>query len=127
MWAYLTEQWFTLRLPDNDKAERRTLHPWWAAVQECGALLGVNNGERRRFDSDNPQQIDKILPHVFSRMITIAALSGIKDRKESISKLIELLDKHGSETTFREKLNEKLLKLGYRGTLGGANDDDLPF
>ncbi|WP_246153136.1 replication initiation factor domain-containing protein [Oryzomonas rubra] len=128
MWAYLTGEWFSLRLPDNDKAERRTIHLWWwAAVQESGNILGVNNGERRRFDSDNPQQIDKILPHVFSRMITIAALSGIKDRKASISKLLELLDKYGSETTFREKLNEKLLKLGYRGTLGGADDDDLPF
>lgn len=127
MWAYLTGEWFSLRLLDNDKAERRTIHPWWAAVQECGELLGVNNGERRRFDSDNPQQIDKILPHVFSRMITIAALSGIKDRKESIRKLVELLDKHGTDTAFQEKLNEKLLKLGYRGTLGGADDDDRPF
>lgn len=88
----------------------------------------MNNGERRRFDSDSPQQVDKILPHVFSRMVTISALSGIKDRKESIRKLVELLDKHGSDATFREKLNEKLLKLGYLGTLGGANnDDDLPF
>jgi hypothetical protein len=127
IWAYLTECWFSLRLPDNDKAERRTIHPWWAAVQECGNILGVNNGERRRFDSDNPQQIDKILPHVFSRMITIAALSGIKDRKESISKLVELLDKYGCDTTFREKLDVKLLKLGYRGKLGGADDDDQPF
>ena len=126
IWGYLTEEWFSLRLPDNDKAERRTIHPWWVAVQECGNMLGVNNGERRRFDSDNPQQIDKILPHVFSRMITIAALSGIKDRKESIGKLIELLGKY-SDTAFREKLEEKLLKLGYRGTLGGADDDDLPF
>jgi hypothetical protein len=127
IWAYLTTEWFSLRLPDNDKVERRTLHAWWAAVQEAGELLGVNNGGRRRFDTDNPQQIDKILPHVFSRMITIAALSGIKDRKESILKLMELLNRHGTDQTFQAKLDEKLLKLGYRGTLGGADDDDLPF
>lgn len=127
IWAYLTTEWFSLRLPDNDKAERRTVHPWWAAVQMCGELLGVNNGERRCFDSDTPQQIDKILPHVFSRMITIAALSGIKDRKESIKMLLELLDRYGSDALFHGKLNEKLLKLGYRGKLGGADDDDLPF
>jgi len=126
MWAYLTGEWFSIRLPDNDKVERRTIHPWWNAVQGCGDILGVNNGERRCFESNNPQPIDKILPHVFSRMITIAALSGIKDRKESISKLVELLGKY-SDAAFQEKLGEKLLKLGYRGMLGGANDDDLPF
>jgi hypothetical protein len=126
IWAYLTEEWFSLRLPDNAKAERRTIHPWWAAVQECGDILGVNNGERRRFDSDNPQQIDKILPHIFSRMITIAALSGLKDRKESICKLFDLLNRY-SDSAFQEKLDEKLLKLGYRGLLGGTEYVDLPF
>lgn len=128
IWEYLTTEWFSLRLPDNDKAERRTIHPWWEAVRACGELLGVNNGGRRRYDSDNPQEIKKILPHVYSRMITIAALSGIKDRKESIHKLYELLERHGDDSTFKEKLQEKLFKLGYRGTLGGADhDDDLPF
>ena len=128
IWAYLTTEWFSLRLPDNDKAERRTIHPWWVAVQEAGELLGVNNGGRRQFDSDNPQAIDKILPHVFSRMITVAALSGIKDRKESIHKLGELLERFGSDATFQGKLQEKLVRLGYRGILGGADhDDDLPF
>lgn len=83
--------------------------------------------ERRRYDSDNPQEIKKILPHVYSRMITIAALSGIKDRKESILNLYELLERHGDDRTFTDKLQEKLFKLGYRGTLGGADDDDLPF
>jgi len=128
IWTYLTSEWFSLRLPDNDKAERRTIHPWWAAVQEAGDFLGVNSGARRQFDSDNPQAVDKILPYVFSRMITIAALSGIKDRKESIHKLVELLERYGSDTTFHGKLQEKLIRLGYRGTLGGADhDDDLPF
>lgn len=123
IWEYLTSEWFSLRLSDNDKVERRTLHPWWVAVQECGSLLGVNQGERRTYDSDNPQEVKKILPHVYSRMITIAALSGIKDRKESIHNLLALLERHGTEETFSTKLNEKLLKLGYRGKLGGANDE----
>lgn len=35
LWLYLTSKWFSLRLPDNDKAERRTVHLFWCAVQEC--------------------------------------------------------------------------------------------
>lgn len=128
IWEYLTAEWFSLRLPSNDKTERRTIHPWWEAVRVCGELLGVNNGGRRCYDSDNPQEIKKILPHIYSRMITIAALSGIKNRKESIRNLYELLEQHGDDNKFKEKLQEKLFKLGYRGTLGGADyDDELPF
>ncbi len=128
IWKYLTTEWFSLRLPDNDKAERRTIHHWWAAVQEAGEMLGFSNGERRRFGSDNPQAIDKILPHVFSRMVTIAALSGVKDRKESIHKLVELLERHAGDAAFQSMLQIKLIKLGYRGVLGGEEyDDDLPF
>jgi hypothetical protein len=52
----------------------------------------------------------------------------IKDRKESIHKLVELLERYGSDATFNGKLQEKLIRLGYRGTLGGEeHDDDLPF
>jgi hypothetical protein len=47
MWEYLTEEWFSLRLPDNDKAERRTIHPWWQAVLECRYLFCKNYGAEK--------------------------------------------------------------------------------
>ncbi len=34
MWLYLTSKWFSFRLPDNEKAERKTIHPFWRAAQE---------------------------------------------------------------------------------------------
>ena len=124
VWSYLTSEWFSLRLPDNDKAERRTVHPWWKAVQECGPLFGADNGTRRTFDSDDVQTIDEILPHVFGRMITIAALSGVKDRVKSIHHLGKLLFKSTDDAKFNEKYQEKLIKLGYRGKLGGSDDEE---
>lgn len=124
VWCYLTSEWFSLRLPDNEKAERRTIHPWWQAVQECGPMFGDDNGARRTFDSDDFQSIEEILPHVFGRMITIAALSGVKDRVKSIHHLGKLLFKSTDDAKFNEKLQEKLIKMGYRGKLGGDDDEE---
>ena len=124
VWSYLTSEWFSLRLPDNDKAERRTVHPWWQAVHECGLLFGADNGVRRTFDSDDVQSIKEILPHVFGRMVTIAALSGVKDRVKSIHHLGKLLYKSTDDAKFNEKYQEKLIKLGYRGKLGGSDGEE---
>jgi len=124
MWRYLTDEWFSLRLPDNDNVSRRTLHPWWLAVQECGPLFGENNGVARTFGGESTLHINKILPHVIGRMITIAALSGTKDRMESIRKLSALLEKHCDDVKYKAKYLEKRIKLGYRGTLGGADDEE---
>jgi hypothetical protein len=124
VWCYLTSEWFSLRLPDNDKAERRTVLPWWQAVQECGSQFGDDNGARRTFDSDDVQSIKEILPHVFGRMITIAALSGVKDRIKSIHHMAKLLFDTTDDAKFNEKYQEKLIKMGYRGTLGGSDDEE---
>jgi len=124
VWCYLTSEWFSLRLQDNIKAERRTVLPWWQAVQECGSLFGDDNGARRTFDSDDVQSIKEILPHVFGRMITIAALSGVKDRIKSIHHMAKLLFDTTNDAKFNEKYQEKLIKMGYRGKLGGSDDEE---
>ena len=123
IWTYLTTEWFSLRLQDNKKAERRTMHPWWQKVCDCADSFGNPCLIRRNYVSDETLPIQKIIPHVIGRMINIAAQSGIKDRKESIKRLSELLDQHCSETTFAAKLQEKCIKLGYRGTLGGVDNE----
>jgi hypothetical protein len=122
IWHYLTTEWFSLRLPDNVKAERRTIHPWWQAVVDCGAHFGENIGVRRNYASDEVLAVQKIIPHVIGRMISIAALSGIEDRKESIRYLSELLERHCDDGKFKERYREKIIKLGYRGILGGSDN-----
>lgn len=123
IWTYLTNEWFSLRLLDNKKAERRTMHPWWQEVCACADSFGTACLVRRNYASDETIPIQKIIPHVIGRMVNIAAQSGIKDRKESIKRLAELLEQHCSESTFAAKLQEKRIKLGYRGTLGGADNE----
>lgn len=123
IWHYLTAEWFSLRLLDDDKTERRTIHPFWLAVQQTGIKFGENNGIRRSYEADEVLPVGKILPHVLGRMISIAALSGISDRKESMIHLFNLLEKFCDDDKFKSKYREKLIKLGYRGKLGGESHE----
>jgi len=123
IWQYLTTEWFSLRLLDDDKAERRTVHPLWLAVQEAGRKFGEDNGIQRSYAADEVLSVGKILPHIIGRWISISALEQISDREESMTHLIELVDKFCDDEMFNSKYREKLIKLGYRGKLGGESHE----
>lgn len=123
IWEYLTGEWFTLRLPDNDKTERRTIHPWWQAVRECGERLGYLRDTRRSYSCDSVEQINTSLAHVVGRVITIAARKGIKDSKEAIEFVSQLLHMKLDEEKFKTEFMKKTIRLGYRGKLGGVDNE----
>lgn len=123
MWAYLTDEWFSLRLLDNDKAERRSVLPWWQAVQECRDRFGDLADTKRTFTSDSVEPIKKTVAHIIGRLVSIAAQSGIKDRKEAIKHLSEILHKSTDDEKFRSEYLKKSIKLGFRGILGGSDDE----
>jgi len=41
IWSDLTDSWLSFRLNDDDNSSRRTVHPWWTAVQEVGSDFGA--------------------------------------------------------------------------------------
>jgi hypothetical protein len=97
----------------------------WVAIQQHGAeRFGKDRGMRRAFKRDGMVPIKKILPHILGRIITIAALSGIEDRKASILHVCQLLEKHSNDASFSEKYREKCIKIGYRGKPGGSDDEE---
>lgn len=124
IWAYLTGEWFSLRFPDNEKTERRTITPWWLAVEDCRKRIGGMSAVRRAYTSDSMEPIQHTLAHIMGRMISIAAQSGVKDRKEAIRYLGQLLDERSDDDKFREEYRKRLIRLGYRGTLGGSDDEE---
>jgi hypothetical protein len=81
----------------------------------------------RNFTSDGVEPIQRTLAHIIGRMISIAAQSGIRDRKEAISSLSEMLEQNTEDGKFNEEYRKRIIRLGYRGTLGGEDDDSCPF
>lgn len=123
IWEYLTFHWFSLRLPDNEKPERRTFHPWWMDVQECRYRFGESINIKRTFVTDTVEPIEHTLAHIMGRTISIAAQKGIIDRKEAIAHLSDLLIKKSDDEKFASEYQKRVIRLGFRGMLGGSDDE----
>ena len=125
MWEYLTNEWFSLRIPDDEKTERRTVHPWWLAVQECRERFGDLSDTRRTFTTDTVEPIQQTLAHICGRLVSIAAQEGIKDRMKAICHLSELIYARMDDEKFKSEYKKKSIKLGYRGEIGGSDYDEF--
>src|SRR4051812_29772357 len=49
MWRYLTDEWLSFRVHDNNNATRRTPHLWWSTVQEIGSDFGSQIQIKREY------------------------------------------------------------------------------
>jgi len=123
IWDYLTHEWFSLRIPDDEKTERRTIHPWWLSVQECRDRFGDMSDARRTFTTDTVEPIQRTLAHIFGRLVSIAVQKEFKDRYKAISQLSEMLYDRTDDEMFTKEYKRKAIKLGYRGKLGGCDED----
>jgi hypothetical protein len=125
IWDYLTGEWFSLRIPDNEKTERRTIHPWWLLAQECRDRFGDMSDARRTFTTDTVEPIQHALAHICGRLVSIAAQKGIKDRQKAISHLCKLINVRMDDEKFKSEYKIKSIKLGYRGRFGGTDNDSI--
>ena len=114
VWRYLTTKWFSLRLPDNDKAERRTFHPFWSAVQECFQQNAVSGNEdiKRFYKSDRTVSPEWHLSHINGCLSSFAAILGITNREDAITELRNHLSRRKNERDFETACIKKAIALG---------------
>lgn len=120
LWKYLTSEWFSLRIPDNEKTERRAIHPFWQDVIDCSAEFGeINELARRRSQcSMLPQQ--KLVARVISTVDTLAALNDCDDYNQALNKFV-LLAKEAEwskeldgKSIFSERFAKKKIEIAKR-------------
>lgn len=111
IWQHLTSHWFSLRLPDNDKPERRTIHPFWLMVQDCAPRFGPVQSIRRTFSSGNAPP-EWHIKHIAGLLPSFAAQLGIFDRQEAFHALGRQVMRQLDEQTFFERTRKKALQLG---------------
>jgi len=118
LWQYLTTKWFSLRLPDNEKAERRTIHPFWQAVQNC---FGQNTGNEieRIYRPETTAPEDWYLSHIDGCLSSLAALRGITNRDDAISELQIRLTRRNNAKDFQTACIKKAIQ---RGTLSDGGN-----
>lgn len=114
IWSYLTSKWFSLRIPDNEKAERRTIHPLWLSVQECAQSFGQVVEIQRVTAPAATASPEWYLSHIDGCLSSFAALLGINTREEALISLKSYLGKHKAPDLFEETTRKKSIQ---RGTL----------
>lgn len=112
VWKYLTDEWFSLRFPDNEKSERRTIHPLWAEVQNCADKLGTAVEVQRTFKGDTPASVEWLVSHINGCITSVAARLGISDRKSVFDQLEERIELYCPETDFQREFFKRRIKLG---------------
>ena len=111
VWLNLTSKWFSLRLPDNEKAERKTIHPFWCAVQEC---FGADKEVKRVCGSARTVAPEWYLSHIDGCLASFAALLGITNRNDALDELQSRLTRRNNATDFKTACIKKAIQ---RGTL----------
>lgn len=119
LWRYLTAKWFSLRLTDNEKAERKTIHPFWCAVQECFQQNTPYTEVKRKYQSAGTVSPEWHLSHIDGCLSSFAALLGITNREDAISELQNRLTRRNNAMDFKTACIKKGIQRGTLSNGGG--------
>jgi len=112
LWLHLTSKWFSLRLPDNDKAERRSVHPFWSAVQDSfteDAPVKPIKREQRTTATASPEWH---LSHIDGCLSSFAAHLGLTSREDALHELQNRLTKRNNAPEFATACRKKAIQRG---------------
>jgi hypothetical protein len=120
LWTYLTTKWFSLRLPDNDKAERKTIHPFWSSVQDVFKQDSPDSQIQRVYGSSSSASPEWHLSHIDGCLSSFAAHLGITNRDDALQELQSRLARRDNAAAFETACRKKAIQ---NGTLpeGGGN------
>jgi len=119
LWRYLTSEWFSLRLPDNEKSERRTIHPFWCAVQECFKQYASDSVVKRVCGSTGTASPEWHLSHIDGCLSSFAALLGITNRDDALHELQSRLTRRDNAKDFETACIKKAIQRGTLSDGGG--------
>lgn len=121
IWAYLTTEWFSLRVPDNDRTKRRAIHPWWQDVSECSNRLGPERDIQRVYRQDSQASVEWFVSHIAGCLPSFAARLNISDYREAIMALGKRLYFHWDKKNFESEFLKRSIKLGRLEPLEGSH------
>lgn len=125
LWTYLTDQWLSLRLQDNQNTRRRTVHPWWQAVQDCADLFGPSCTISRGNDTPPLLSPDWYVSHMSGCLVSLAARLGTSNISEAIKAFEEHARTYWAGKSWNEAYGCKRVECQLPADTEGG--DDVPF
>ena len=126
IWENFTTEWFSLRLKDNEKTERRTTHPFWFDVQACASRFGDLSLVEREYLCDCQASIDWYISQTSGFTISIAARLGNPNRDEIFKEIQYRIKRHCPDDKFLDEYAKRRIGLG-KQVNQGDDDEEYPF
>lgn len=124
LWSYLSENWFSLRLQDNDQQNRRSLLPWWADVQEQQKEFGPAIRLRRGMGPINPASASWLVCHISGCLASFAAKIGATDFLDAINQLNNEMHVYWFDKDFKGEVCKRSIKLAQTPNIDGGDDEE---
>jgi len=125
IWEYLTGEWFSLRWKDDERQDRRSIHPWWQDVQSCAGKLGPATQVQRIFASDLLASVDWYVSHIAGCLPSFAARLGIHDFNDALNRLGNEVTLYWFDRKYNEEFKKRSIKVGRPlDEIGGADEEE---
>ena len=112
LWAYLTQEWFSLRLPDDTNTTRRTVHPLWQTVQECVSRFGTPRPLSRE-SSETPASIDWYVAHMAGCLVGFAARLQLDTFALAAKEIVREMQVYWTRRNYSRQYIIKSIQLGF--------------
>ncbi len=112
IWSYLTGEWFSLRLADDKRQDRRTVHPWWQDVQACACKIGPSADVQRIFDAGLLASVEWYVSHIAGCLPSFAARLGIHDFNEALNRLGNEVTQYWFSRQYDQEFQKRSVKVG---------------
>ncbi|MFT3786035.1 MAG: hypothetical protein QM770_07700 [Tepidisphaeraceae bacterium] len=120
VWNALTEQCMVLREPDDSNKSRRSVHPWWAAVQSVGELLGSELSAVRDTRKPGTAPTQWYVSHGAGCVVGYAARTGTRQIGDAIHQFMAEVWAYWNERDFDGRYRVERLKLNLPLPEGGV-------
>ena len=120
LWRYLTDNWFSLRLRDDENATRRTVHPLWQTLQQCADRFGPLTEPLKRLRPQPSLDASRSVHQAASSLVGFAARKGLTTFEAAMHELGEELRREFQSRNFEDDRQRKAIQLGIRAKEEGA-------
>jgi hypothetical protein len=112
LWENLTSKFYSLRLLDNPNVSRRTIHPFWKAVQGCARLFGPAVDITRDFTSGDKAGSEFYISRGSWAFLSFAACYGYADLDTALHEFCRNIRHYWSDRDFEEERKMKTIEMG---------------
>jgi len=111
IWAYLTDNWFSLRQHDNQHTTRRSPCEFWRAVQSVASELPGSAQLARNLNESTPN-LDQLIAQIRGYLASFAARRQVDTLEDAILAFLLDLLALGRDQDFAETVRHRAIRFG---------------